>query len=294
MADQCVAHVVSDGMGFVGAFLTAAEVEAKVFRRYPLNPFVVQRFALDPAGPFDVLWLVLYHTVDVVAFASNSREAAQRAHRALAGVGTTYEGELERWRQPLGRLNSLARSRLEVARRSQQCIAGDAFTAGGGDKAALFEKMMFGGGGGGEGAAAGEGEGAAAGEGAAGEGAATAADLPNFDDFIVPAVAPPPEGSPSCEGAPGRGRRPPSPGALTFEEALEAKFAAMQQQQAAAEETAGSAEPPASPAEPPASPASPSADGPASPSAAGPASPACPAAEGSAAELGEQTESSAL
>jgi hypothetical protein len=117
-------YVVSDSVGFVGAFPTARAAEDAVFRKYPEIPCIVQRFPVAP-GPCDNVWVVLYRDLDAVAFVSNSRAEAERIRQVYASVGLVYDDDVDYWEQPFGVLSKPAAERLAMRHRVHEAYAGD-------------------------------------------------------------------------------------------------------------------------------------------------------------------------
>jgi hypothetical protein len=117
-------YVVSDSVGFVGAFPTARAAEDAVFRKYPEIPCIVQRFPVAP-GPCDNVWVVLYRDLDAVAFVSNSRAEAERVRQVYARVGLAYDDDVDHWEQPFGVASKPAAERLERRHRVHEAFAGE-------------------------------------------------------------------------------------------------------------------------------------------------------------------------
>jgi hypothetical protein len=107
-------HVVSDFLGFIGAFGSAAEAKA-VASRYPEARLIFQRFAVAP-GPTTQVWVVLYADNDAVAFVSNSRVEAEQAQREYARLELVHTGAISYWKHRVGMLATGAEKRLGASR----------------------------------------------------------------------------------------------------------------------------------------------------------------------------------
>ncbi len=116
-------YVVSDCVGFVGAFPSAAAAEVAVIRAYPTIPFIVQRFPVAP-GPCDTVWVVLFRDIDAVAFVSNSREGAEKVKHTYDRVGLTYDDSIDYWEQAFGVVSKPAAERLQTQLRAHTMYAG--------------------------------------------------------------------------------------------------------------------------------------------------------------------------
>ncbi|NBV25595.1 MAG: hypothetical protein EBS05_27265 [Proteobacteria bacterium] len=120
---------VSDSGGFLGAFLSVPEANTKVIERYPLVPFLVQRFPLAAGEPLSHVWAVPYRDTTALAVVTNSREEAERVRRALALVGLAYEDSVDYWKLPLGAVVESGAERLESQRRAHLMYADSAVDA---------------------------------------------------------------------------------------------------------------------------------------------------------------------
>lgn len=105
--------VVSDRMGVVGAFRTLAEARRAALDKYTAVPFVVHRFPLAD-GPADTVWLVLYRDSDVVAFASNDHDEAERVRQVYARVGQALNDGSGCWSLPADTVLKTVEVRLEA------------------------------------------------------------------------------------------------------------------------------------------------------------------------------------
>jgi len=117
-------HVVSDSAGYVGTFPTLSAAHLAVVQKYPLTPFLIQKFAVAP-GSTDSVWVVLYRDLDAVAFVSNDREAAVRVQAAYASIGLAYDDSIDYWEQPVGVVATGAARRLEAQARAHRMYSGD-------------------------------------------------------------------------------------------------------------------------------------------------------------------------
>jgi hypothetical protein len=117
-------YVLSDGHGFVGAFLSASGAES-VVRENPLIPFIVQKFPTQP-GPVSTVWVVLYRDIDAVAFVSNSRDEAVRVQDVYGKVGLTYPDSIDHWEHPVGIVAAPAAERMKTLGRVHAMYAGPA------------------------------------------------------------------------------------------------------------------------------------------------------------------------
>jgi hypothetical protein len=117
-------YIVSDRIGFVGAFPSLAAAREAVLTPYPSVPCLVQRFPAAP-GPCAKVWVVLYRDLDAVAFVSNARAEAERVRDLCARVGLAYLDDLDYWQQPFGVVPEHAAGRLSAQHRAHVlCAAG--------------------------------------------------------------------------------------------------------------------------------------------------------------------------
>jgi hypothetical protein len=120
---------VSDAGGFLGAFLSVPEANTKIIERYPLIPFLVQRYPLDGKAPLTHVWAVPYRDSTALAVVTNSRDEAERVRRALALVGLAYEDSVDYWKLPMGDVVESGAERLESQRRAHLMYADGAVDA---------------------------------------------------------------------------------------------------------------------------------------------------------------------
>jgi hypothetical protein len=118
-------YAVSDSSGFVGAFASFADARSMVIKKYPSISFVVQRFPVDPAVDFERVWVVLYSTIDAVAYVSNNRARAERVKTALGRIGLTYEDDIKYWEQRMNVINETKAFQLESQLSAHRLYAGD-------------------------------------------------------------------------------------------------------------------------------------------------------------------------
>jgi hypothetical protein len=119
---------VSDAGGFLGAFLSVPEANTKVIERYPLIPFLLQRYPLAKA-PLTHIWAVPYRDSAALAVVTNCRDEAERVRRALALVGLAYEDSVDYWKLPMGAVVESGAERLESQRRAHLMYADGAVDA---------------------------------------------------------------------------------------------------------------------------------------------------------------------
>lgn len=112
-------YVVCDAQGFVGAY-KEANMMITLRNKYAPTPFLVQRFRLTPGIQQDEIWNVLYKANDIVAFASNDKEAAKTALSAYNELGLSYEDDVDFWNQPLNKINISAEERLDSIKRAHE------------------------------------------------------------------------------------------------------------------------------------------------------------------------------
>ncbi len=109
-------YIVSDGAGFVGAFLSHEEAIKLTRGRFPTSSFVIQVFPRPP-GPATDVWLVIYRANDAVVYASTVRDDAARVQTAYERIGLVYENSLDELQHPIGKVCIPAEKRLELQHR---------------------------------------------------------------------------------------------------------------------------------------------------------------------------------
>jgi hypothetical protein len=115
--------VVSDNMGFVGAF-DASDAANALVQEHHQTPFIVQKFRTAP-GPVESVWVVPLRELDHVAFVSNSKEEATRVLQIYQKVGLAHEDEIDYWEQPINTVVPHAKERLTSRTRAHNMYAGE-------------------------------------------------------------------------------------------------------------------------------------------------------------------------
>ena len=95
-------YAISDNVGYVGSFYSISDI-GDVVRTFPLMKFVVHCFKTSKEiEDLFTIWVILYHTIDAVAYVTNSREDAIKVQKAYAKIGLSYEDDIDYWKQPIG------------------------------------------------------------------------------------------------------------------------------------------------------------------------------------------------
>ena len=110
-------YVVSDRLGYVATYPSAAEAEAAM-QKYRTLPFIVQQFALDPAADATQVWVVPLRDSPMVAFVSNNREAAVKYQATINRVGFSFDDDIDYWQQSVGVIAPPTEARLSAAHRA--------------------------------------------------------------------------------------------------------------------------------------------------------------------------------
>lgn len=116
-------HVVSDSGGFVGAFLSQADVANVVLVPYPEHAFVIQVFPVASTAPLDTVHVIPYTGCDAVAFVSNDIAKCKAVHKLLASIGMTYDDDIDYWKQETGKICPPAKRRLDLLKKGSEVAA---------------------------------------------------------------------------------------------------------------------------------------------------------------------------
>jgi hypothetical protein len=126
LADTCLSplpkldlvhiYVVSDALGFVGAFSSKTKA-ADFVQLYAPTPFLIHRYDAHPEGAQNTVWMVIYRANEAVAFASNRREIAEKVQKSYVYVGLAYDDDIGYWEHPLDIVAKTASMRLEAVAR---------------------------------------------------------------------------------------------------------------------------------------------------------------------------------
>ena len=119
--------VVSDNMGFVGAFYTAESVAAMTTKHHSI-PFLIQRYRVAP-GPVATVWVVLYRDLDAVAFVTNDRAEAEKVQEMYGRIGLAYSDSIDYWEHRADTVNKAAEERLNSLSRAHAMYLGGGASA---------------------------------------------------------------------------------------------------------------------------------------------------------------------
>jgi hypothetical protein len=107
--------VVSDNIGFVGAYPTVASAQ-EALRPYIGVPFAYgewARHAVVDDGGEEVIWILPYRANNVVACASNDKAVVEATQRVLLCLDLVHSDEVKYWEAVVGTTHALAAERLD-------------------------------------------------------------------------------------------------------------------------------------------------------------------------------------
>ena len=119
-------YVLADSGGFVGAFRTQEELDARVMRKYGAVPMILHRYEWDPAGDPAHVWVVRHPQDGTVLFVTNSRPRAERIQRQYHRVGVVSDENIDYWIQRLGEVRREVLQRLDSTKETLRLYADDA------------------------------------------------------------------------------------------------------------------------------------------------------------------------